>query len=70
VPVSMLLTVYEYTGHVYFYCSMALGLWWAFMSIRGFKAENEELWAKKMFIYSINYLTILFLIMVIDTVAK
>jgi protoheme IX farnesyltransferase len=70
VPVSMLLTVYDYTGQIYFYSAMALGLWWAIMSIRGFKAENEELWAKKMFIYSINYLTLLFLIMVLDTAAK
>ncbi|WP_248927870.1 heme o synthase [Paenibacillus hamazuiensis] len=70
VPVSLLLTFFGYTGQIYLYVATALGLWWAFMSIKGFKAKDEELWAKKMFIFSINYLTIMFLVMVIDTVSR
>lgn len=70
VPVSILLTFFGYTGQIYLYTATILGLWWAFMSIKGFKARDEELWAKKMFIFSINYLTILFIVMVIDTVAR
>ncbi|UUZ89873.1 heme o synthase [Paenibacillus sp. P25] len=67
VPVSMLLYVYGYVGQIYFYASVIMGLYWAFLCIKGFKAEDEELWAKKTFIYSINYLTPLFIIMVINT---
>ncbi|TBL71555.1 heme o synthase [Paenibacillus thalictri] len=70
VPVSLLLTFFGYTGQIYLYVAAALGLWWAVMSIKGFKAEDEVLWAKKMFIFSINYLTILFLVMVIDTISR
>ncbi|MCZ8517507.1 heme o synthase [Paenibacillus filicis] len=67
VPVSMLLSVYGYAGQIYFYASAVMGLYWAYLCIKGFKAEDEELWAKKTFIYSINYLTLLFIIMVINT---
>jgi protoheme IX farnesyltransferase len=70
VPVSLMLTFFGYTGQIYLYTAAALGLWWAFLTIKGFTARDEELWAKKTFIFSINYLTLLFLVMVIDTVAK
>lgn len=70
VPVSLMLTFFGYTGQIYLYTATVLGLWWAFLCIKGFKAQDEELWAKKTFIFSINYLTILFLVMVIDTVAR
>lgn len=67
VPVSMLLSVYGYVGQIYFYASILMGLYWAYLCVKGFKAEDEVTWAKKTFIYSINYLTLLFIIMVIDT---
>lgn len=68
VPVSLLLYVYGYVNVIYFYAAAAMGLYWAFLCIKGFKAEDEVLWAKKMFIYSINYLTLLFIIIVLTTV--
>lgn len=70
VPVSLLLYVYGYVGNIYFYAATAMGLYWAFLTIKGFKAEDEVQWAKKMFIYSINYLTLLFIIMVINTTSQ
>ncbi|WP_425464832.1 heme o synthase [Paenibacillus piri] len=69
VPLSLLLYVYGYVNVFYFYAAVVMGLYWAFLCIKGFKAQDEELWAKKMFIYSINYLTVMFIIMVITTVA-
>jgi protoheme IX farnesyltransferase len=68
VPVSLLLYVYGYVNVFYFYAAAIMGLYWTFLCIKGFKAEDEVLWAKKMFIYSINYLTLLFIIMVLTTV--
>jgi heme o synthase len=70
VPVSLLLYFYGYVGNLYFYAATAMGLYWAFLTIKGFKAEDEVQWAKKMFIYSINYLTLLFIIMVINTTSQ
>jgi protoheme IX farnesyltransferase len=72
VPVSMLLTLFNYTGWIYLIGATVLGLIWAFLCLKGFKlqeGEDEIQWAKRMFIYSINYLTIIFLLMVIDTIS-
>ncbi|MTD30360.1 heme o synthase [Planomicrobium sp. YIM 101495] len=41
---------------------------WLYLAIRGFKAEDDLRWAKKMFIYSLNYMTILFVSMIIFAV--
>lgn len=71
VPASLLLYLYGYVGEIYFYVATALGLFWAVMCVMGFMAkteEEEDRWAKRFFIFSINYLTILFLVMIIDTV--
>jgi len=68
VPVSMLLYLAGYVNIIFFVASVVMGLYWVYLAIKGFKAEDEQLWAKKIFIYSINYLTLLFIIMVITTV--
>ncbi|CAG7659116.1 heme o synthase [Paenibacillus allorhizosphaerae] len=68
VPVSLLLYVFGYVGEIYLAAAAVMGLYWAFLSIKGFKAEDEVQWSKKMFIFSINYLTLLFIIMVVNTV--
>jgi len=44
-----------------------LGLAWLVMSIRGLSTKNDLKWAHVMFLCSVNYLTILFLLMVIVT---
>ncbi|SDE02785.1 protoheme IX farnesyltransferase [Paenibacillus sp. UNCCL117] len=67
VPVSLLLYVYDYVGELYFFAAVVMGLYWAFVSLKGFKAEDEIKWAKRMFIISVNYLTLLFIIMMIST---
>ncbi|PZE21519.1 protoheme IX farnesyltransferase [Paenibacillus xerothermodurans] len=67
VPVSLLLYVYEYVNVFYFYAATAMGLYWAFLCIKGFTAQDEQLWAKKTFIYSINYIMVLFIVMILTT---
>lgn len=69
VPVSILLTVYGYTGTFYLIGATVLGLVWAVIGFMGFKqGTDNDKWARKMFLFSINYLTILLLLMVLDTV--
>lgn len=70
VPVSILLYTYNYVGVFYLIASTLLGLAWVFMCARGFAAKDEIKWSKGVFLFSINYLTLLFIIMVIDTVGK
>ncbi|MBU7591978.1 heme o synthase [Metabacillus halosaccharovorans] len=46
-----------------------LNLGWIILGIKGFNNKDPELkWATKMFVYSINYLTILFVSMVLFTI--
>lgn len=67
VPGSLLLYLYGYVGEIYLVAATVLGMAWVFMTLRGFRVQDDEAWAKKMFVYSINYLMLLFLVMVIDT---
>lgn len=69
VPTSMLLYFTNNVGAIYLFTAAILGLIWIIKGVQGFKAEDETLWAKKMFVFSINYLTILFIVMIIDTVS-
>jgi protoheme IX farnesyltransferase len=70
VPASLLMYVYGYVGEIYLIVAAGLGLAWAFMCVAGFRAKDDVQWAKSMFLFSINYLTILFIVMVLDTVAR
>ncbi len=61
-PISLLL--YEF-GLVYTIAAAALGLGWLLLGFAGFKMKDDIKWARLMFVYSLNYLTILFVLMVI-----
>ncbi|MGE7621967.1 heme o synthase [Viridibacillus sp. NPDC096237] len=45
-----------------------LNLGWFTLALTGFKATDDLKWANKMFIYSLNYMTILFVSMIIFSV--
>lgn len=45
----------------------ALNIGWLYTGIRGYKNKNDFKWATKMFVYSLNYLTILFVAMIVVT---
>ncbi|OPH60474.1 protoheme IX farnesyltransferase [Paenibacillus ferrarius] len=70
VPVTVMLTAYGYLGYIFLIGSTALGLIWMLMCVKGFKetGEAEVPWAKRTFLFSIMYLTLLSILMVIDTV--
>ncbi len=70
VPVPILMYVYNYTGIVFMVVTLILSLVWLFYGFQGFKAKDTDAWAKKMFFFSINYLTISFILMILDTVHK
>ena len=66
---ASLLTVFGYTGFYYLAASLAIGLWWVRLSILGFKAENDKVWARKMFGFSIITITVLSIMMSVDAVS-
>ncbi len=45
-----------------------LNIGWLVLAIKGFKAEDDLKWAKGMFIYSLNYMTIIFVSMIIFSI--
>ncbi|MET3505173.1 heme o synthase [Halalkalibacter oceani] len=61
-PVSLMLYPF---GTVYTIVAAVLGLGWLVLGIAGFKMKDDIKWARLMFVYSLNYLTILFVLMVI-----
>ncbi|GAB6988025.1 heme o synthase [Paenibacillus pini] len=68
VPIPILMYTLGYTGIVFMIVSLLLSLVWLYLGIRGFKAKNDDAWAKKLFFFSINYLTISLIVMILDTV--
>lgn len=46
----------------------ALNIGWLVLALKGFKADDDLKWAKGMFIYSLNYMTIIFVSMIIFSI--
>ncbi|MDT8859164.1 heme o synthase [Alkalihalobacillus sp. MEB130] len=61
-PVSLMLYPF---GIVYTVVAALLGIGWIVLGFAGFKMKDDIKWARLMFVYSLNYLTILFVLMVI-----
>ncbi len=57
VAVSLLLTLFHYTGYLYFSTVILLGAVWLWLCLAGFKASNSQSWARKMFIFSLIVVT-------------
>ncbi|UFU00902.1 heme o synthase [Radiobacillus kanasensis] len=55
-------------GTVFLVIATLLNLGWLALGISGFKTGNDLKWANRMFVYSLSYLTIFFLTMIIVTV--
>jgi protoheme IX farnesyltransferase len=63
---SSLLTVFGYTGYAYLIVVLLLGLGWFGFAIKGFKTNNDTLWARKMFTFSLIVITLLCVMLSID----
>jgi protoheme IX farnesyltransferase len=63
---ASMLTVFGYSGYLYLTVLILLGLSWLWVAIQGFKAANDQRWARKMFLFSLITLTSLCVIIPID----
>ncbi|MBU8907156.1 heme o synthase [Desertibacillus haloalkaliphilus] len=61
-PISLML--YQF-GYVYTIVAALLGIGWLVLGFAGFFMKDDIKWARLMFVYSLNYLTIIFVLMVI-----
>jgi protoheme IX farnesyltransferase len=66
---TLILTLGGYTGYSTFIVVTVLGLSWLYLAWWGYKASDERLWAKKLYIVSILTIFILSVMMSIDFTA-
>ncbi len=55
-------------GTVFIVFATLLNVGWLYLALRGFKAKEDLKWATGMFVYSLNYMTILFVSMIIFSI--
>lgn len=67
VPAGILLYAYDYVGVIFLVVSTAFSIAWTVQTLMGRKADDTNKWAKTNFMYSINYLMLILVIMIIDT---
>jgi heme o synthase len=66
---TLMLTFGGYTGYRTLGVATGLGLSWLYLAWSGYKASDERLWARKLFIFSIGTIIILSVMMSIDFTA-
>ncbi len=57
IPVSLMLVAFDYVGFLYLIAALLLGLAWLVLCVKGFKCDNDKLWARKMFLCSLVVVT-------------
>ncbi|MNY66975.1 Protoheme IX farnesyltransferase 2 [compost metagenome] len=67
-PIPVLMYVYDYAGIFYLVISAGLSLAWLYLTLKGFKAKDDDAWAKQNFFFSINYLTVSLIVLVLNTI--
>lgn len=68
IPTGILMYAYDYVGIYFLVVSLLGGVLWLVHTLMGLKAAvDTEKWAKTNFFISINYLMVIFFIMVVDT---
>ncbi len=60
---TLMLTLGGYAGYKYLIVAAAVSVWWLGMALRGYKAENDSVWARKLFVFSIVAITSLSVMM-------
>ncbi|HEX2578786.1 MAG TPA: UbiA family prenyltransferase, partial [Rhabdochlamydiaceae bacterium] len=63
---ALSLTLLNFTGYVYFATAAILGLFWLWQCFKGFKCQNDAVWARKVFLFSLVVITGLCITMALD----
>ncbi len=66
IPVSLCLALTRYVGRLYLATALFLGLGFLGYALLGLKKIDPEPWAKRLFLFSLVYLTGLFVVLFID----
>ncbi len=60
------LTFFNYTGYIFLIVAALLGSAWLALCLKGFKTNNDHLWARQMFRLSLVIITILCIVIPFD----
>ncbi len=63
---TLMLTLSGYAGYKYLIVAGAVSVWWLGMALKGYKAENDVVWARKLFGFSIVTIMSLSFMMSVD----
>ncbi|MCB5187610.1 heme o synthase [Methylobacillus caricis] len=63
---AVMLTLSGYTGNSYLVVAGVISIYWLGMALAGYKTSNDQVWAKKLFMFSIVTITALSIMMSID----
>ncbi len=63
---TLMLTLSGYAGYKYLIVAGAVSIWWLGMALKGYKAENDIIWARKLFGFSIITIMSLSFMMSVD----
>jgi protoheme IX farnesyltransferase len=66
IPVSMLLYAWSNVGAVYLWTMTVLGILWFALSVVGFFAKDTIRWARISFVFSLIYLTVMNIVIIIE----
>lgn len=66
-PIPVLMYVYGYAGIFFLVIGLLLAIGWLYTALKGFTAKDDEAWSKKVFIFSINYLTLSLIVLILNT---
>ncbi|KZE73335.1 protoheme IX farnesyltransferase [Paenibacillus elgii] len=69
-PTTVLIYAYGYAGVMFLTVSLLAGLVWVWHTLTGPAASDNGKWAKTNFLISVNYLTAVFIIMILDTAGR
>jgi len=56
--VSCLLPILGYTTYIFLAVATSLNVAWLLLSMKGFKCTNDQMWARKMFLFSLIVVTL------------
>lgn len=67
IPAGILFNYFGYVGIYFLIISVLFGAVWLVHTIRGINAKDTDKWAKVNFLISVNYLMVIFIVMILNT---
>lgn len=65
-PAAMMLTYFGYAGYFYLSVMIACGAAWIILSLKGFQSNDDKLWGKQMFRFSLLIISFTSLVIPLD----